>query len=52
MSYGRSSQVISLLGTGILINIGRERGRPTHMAKTKKGGERETVNGKRERRER
>jgi cell division protein FtsW len=38
MSYGRSSQVISLLGTGILINIGRERGRPTHMARTKKGG--------------
>lgn len=28
MSYGRSSQVISLLGTGILINIGRQRGRP------------------------
>jgi cell division protein FtsW len=39
MSYGRSSLVISLLGTGILINIGRERGRPTHMAKTKKGRE-------------
>jgi cell division protein FtsW len=28
MSYGRSSQVISLLGTGILINIGRMRGSP------------------------
>ena len=28
MSYGRSSQVISLLGTGILISIGRLRGRP------------------------
>ena len=28
MSYGRSSQVISLLGTGILINIGRLRGTP------------------------
>jgi len=28
MSYGRSSQVISLLGTGILINIGRLRGKP------------------------
>jgi cell division protein FtsW len=26
MSYGRSSQVISLLGTGILINVGRLRG--------------------------
>jgi len=28
MSYGRSSQVISLAGTGILINIGRMRWRP------------------------
>ena len=28
MSYGRSSQVISLIGTGILINIGRLRGKP------------------------
>jgi cell division protein FtsW len=28
MSYGRSSQVISLAGTGILINIGRLRGKP------------------------
>jgi cell division protein FtsW len=28
MSYGRSSQIISLLATGILINIGRSRGRP------------------------
>jgi cell division protein FtsW len=28
MSYGRSSQVISLLGTGILINIGRLRASP------------------------
>jgi cell division protein FtsW len=28
MSYGRSSQVISLVGTGILINIGRLRGKP------------------------
>ena len=28
MSHGRSSLVISLLGTGILINIGRQRGRP------------------------
>jgi cell division protein FtsW len=31
MSYGRSSQVISLLGTGILISIGRLRGRPRGM---------------------
>jgi cell division protein FtsW len=28
MSYGRSSQIISLLATGILINIGRARGKP------------------------
>lgn len=33
MSYGRSSQVISLLGTGILINIGRLRGRPAPKPK-------------------
>ena len=35
MSYGRSSQVISLFGTGILINIGRQRGRP--RAETRPG---------------
>jgi cell division protein FtsW len=28
MSYGRSSLLISLVGTGILINIGRQRGKP------------------------
>jgi cell division protein FtsW len=28
MSFGGSSQVISLVGTGILINIGRLRGKP------------------------
>jgi cell division protein FtsW (lipid II flippase) len=28
MSTGRSSQVIALVSTGILINIGRQRGRP------------------------
>jgi cell division protein FtsW len=33
MSYGRSSQVISLLGTGILINIGRLRGKPRAVTK-------------------
>ena len=38
MSYGRSSQVISLLGTGILINIGRLRGRP-RAAGRKRGEE-------------
>jgi cell division protein FtsW len=39
MSYGRSSQVISLLGTGILINIGRLRGSP------RAAGPRERRNG-------
>ncbi len=28
MSYGRSSQVVSLVATGVLINIGRQRGKP------------------------
>jgi cell division protein FtsW (lipid II flippase) len=28
MSYGRTSLVISLVGAGILINIGRMRGKP------------------------
>ena len=28
MSYGRSSLMISLLGTGILLSIGRQRGKP------------------------
>ena len=37
MSYGRSSQVISLLGTGILINIGRLRGRPRGAAPRESG---------------
>jgi cell division protein FtsW len=41
MSYGRSSQVISLLGTGILINIGRLRGSP------RAGGPRERRKGQR-----
>ena len=41
MSYGRSSQVISLLGTGILINIGRLRGRPrAAMKREEADGER------------
>jgi cell division protein FtsW len=35
MSYGRSSQVISLFGTGILINIGRLRGRPAPQKRLK-----------------
>jgi cell division protein FtsW (lipid II flippase) len=28
MSYGRTSQVIGLASVGILLNIGRQRGRP------------------------
>jgi cell division protein FtsW len=39
MSYGRSSQVISLLGTGILINIGRLRGRPAPAKRAEGRGE-------------
>ena len=34
VSYGRSSLVISLLGAGILINIGRMRGKPRAQART------------------
>ena len=39
MSYGRSSQVISLLATGILINIGRSRGRPRATARREDPGD-------------
>ena len=39
MSYGRSSLVISLLGTGILINIGRLRGKLTATGKRNRAGE-------------
>jgi cell division protein FtsW len=35
MSYGRSSLVISLIGAGILINIGRMRGKPAPRAARK-----------------
>jgi cell division protein FtsW len=58
MSYGRSSQVISLLGTGILINIGRLRGSPRAAGPRERrasGGEGGTAVGRyggRERRER
>jgi cell division protein FtsW len=34
VSHGRSSLVISLLGAGILINIGRMRGKPRAQART------------------
>jgi cell division protein FtsW len=37
MSHGRSSLVISLVGTGILINIGRQRGRPAPHKVGKRG---------------
>jgi cell division protein FtsW len=37
MSHGRSSLMISLVGTGILINIGRQRGRPTPRKAGKRG---------------
>jgi cell division protein FtsW len=52
MSYGRSSQVISLLGTGILINVGRLRGSPRAAGpreRRKEGTERRNE-GTRERR--
>ena len=35
MSYGRSSLVISLVATGMLINIGRQRGRPRAAGRTR-----------------
>jgi cell division protein FtsW len=40
MSYGRSSQVISLLGTGILINIGRLRGSPRGTVRAERRNDR------------
>jgi cell division protein FtsW len=39
MSYGRSSLVISLLGTGILINIGRLRGKLTASGQRSRSAE-------------
>lgn len=40
MSHGRSSLLISLVGTGILLNIGRQRGRPApHKAGKRGNGE-------------
>jgi cell division protein FtsW len=38
MSYGRSSQVISLVATGVLINIGRQRGKPRSVGRAPKRG--------------
>jgi len=58
MSYGRSSQVISLLGTGILINIGRLRGsarasggRERGAGRNEKAGEPRRAPARRTRRE-
>jgi cell division protein FtsW len=45
MSYGRSSQVISLLGTGILINIGRLRGSPLPVERRERREDRRTDGG-------
>ena len=42
MSYGRSSQIISLLATGILINIGRSRGKPRTAARRREREEEES----------
>jgi cell division protein FtsW len=39
MSYGRSSQVISLVATGVLINIGRQRGKPRSVGRASKRGD-------------
>ncbi len=39
MSYGRSSQVISLVATGVLINIGRQRGKPRSVGRAPKRGD-------------
>jgi cell division protein FtsW len=38
MSYGRSSQVISLVATGVLLNIGRQRGKPRSVGRAPKRG--------------
>jgi cell division protein FtsW (lipid II flippase) len=40
MSYGRSSQVISLVATGVLINVGRQRGRPRTAGRPKRADDR------------
>ncbi len=51
MSYGRSSQVISLIATGILISIGRLRGKP-RAAVSARGGEQRKGEAKARREER
>jgi cell division protein FtsW len=52
MSYGRSSQVISLLGTGILINVGRLRGSPRAAGprERRSGGQADSRSGAADRR--
>jgi cell division protein FtsW len=49
MSYGRSSLVISLLGTGILLNIGRMRGRGERRPATRSEGREDRPSGSRAR---
>jgi cell division protein FtsW len=46
MSYGRSSQVVSLLATGVLINIGRQRGKPRSAGRATKRGDERTSRAK------
>jgi cell division protein FtsW len=46
MSYGRSSQLVSLVATGVLINIGRQRGKPRSAGRATKRGDERTSRGK------
>jgi cell division protein FtsW len=46
MSYGRSSQVVSLVATGVLINIGRQRGKPRSTGRATRRGDDRPVQAK------
>ena len=46
MSYGRSSQLVSLAATGVLINIGRQRGKPRSAPRATKRGDERTSRAK------
>jgi cell division protein FtsW len=46
MSYGRSSQVVSLVATGVLINIGRQRGKPRSTGRVTRRGDDRPVQAK------
>ena len=46
MSYGRSSQLVSLVATGVLINIGRQRGKPRSSGRATKRGDERTSRAK------